>query len=827
MKWCTTKKLFTYLRQRYDRGQIENLNYIVKLRGKIRTLKWNKIFLGRCISRKVAPTFIKQRLEKTKVKPSWKIQLAFMNEEMEDIQRRTTKLNSTYRNNWRENTMFLNFFDKIRLCKYLANVELRMEEKTTALHDRRIDFLIKKRYGDSNMSSGACSLINLSKYQLTDEESFALKLGLNFCVPFRSISREQIASEIEMLYYQVHSKLQPASEIKLKELKAKLHDITYAYAGSTADKHDLPLLKRHLDAIRSLRNNQEILITKPDKGTGTVVIDRSSYFERIKNEILGDTSKFKHLGTVDIMAQSKSAENVIRVEIKRLFDNKLLSKEEREDIQPIGSQIPRLYGLPKIHKKDNPYRPILSMVNSPQERLAKWLLKFLKPAEIFFTKYCVKDSFTFSKEIRSLESTDSSLYMVSYDVCSLFTNVPVRETISITADYLYDECDQRPSISKDTFKKLMELATVGVKFIFGDSLYEQTDGVAMGSPLGPALANIFLGYHEDQLFSKSAAPLYYRRYVDDTFVMLRSKEDADKLHFQLNKLHDALRFTTEPESEGKLPFLDVLVERVNGKLVTSVYRKKTYTGHYMKWNSFAPTQRKLNLIHTLVLRALSICSPSRVEDELATIKSIMLKNGYPSNIVDTHMSRKMDRFNSSPHYGPKRCPAYVKLPWIGEKSIAFEHKIKKAVRLCFPAADVRVCYSTKSLMQFKTKTALPILLRSKVIYEFQCLCGKGYIGRTNQRLVDRIAQHVPLAIRKPGTTKTQPTAEKQTSAIGKHLCESKQCADGYNSGLFSVVDSARSSFQLSTLEAAYISTRNPILCRQKSFVYVLKVCKGL
>ena len=82
--------------------------------------------------------------------------------------------------------------------------------------------------------------------------------------------------------------------------------------------------------------------------------------------------------------------------------------------------------------------------------------------------------------------------MCSFDVSSLFTNVPLDETISICADTLYNNLDSQNCIRKEVFVELLHSATSTVEFSF-DTIYRQIDGVAMGSPLGPALANIFVG----------------------------------------------------------------------------------------------------------------------------------------------------------------------------------------------------------------------------------------------------------------------------------------------------------------------------------------------
>ena len=88
---------------------------------------------------------------------------------------------------------------------------------------------------------------------------------------------------------------------------------------------------------------------------------------------------------------------------------------------------------------------------------------------------------------------DPDVFMCFFDASSLFTNVPLDETIKIFSDALYDDSDLQPLIPKDVIVELMKSATSSVEFNFNNTIYKQTDGVAMRSPLGPALANIFVG----------------------------------------------------------------------------------------------------------------------------------------------------------------------------------------------------------------------------------------------------------------------------------------------------------------------------------------------
>ena len=237
----------------------------------------------------------------------------------------------------------------------------------------------------------------------------------------------------------------------------------------------------------------------------------------------------------------------------------------------------------------------------------------------------MSDSFTFLKEVRKFIFFSSSVFLCSFDISSLFTTVPLAETIEICADALYNDHSMAPSFPRDIFVELMQLATSAVEFGFNNNMHRQIDGVAMGSLFGPALANIFVGYQETKLFKIAKRPLVYFRYVDDTFAVFNNEKDCNTFLTHLNFLHPSLRFTYEKESNHSLPFLYVLVERHDLDFLTSEYRKPTFTGQYLCWNSFCPKKQKINLIGTLVHRAFIICSKSKLDSELDKICSKLVK----------------------------------------------------------------------------------------------------------------------------------------------------------------------------------------------------------
>ena len=152
-------------------------------------------------------------------------------------------------------------------------------------------------------------------------------------------------------------------------------------------------------------------------------------------------------------------------------------------MKPLGTRPGIMYVSCKVHKKwvdgCRPFRPILSALQTPTYKLAKSLVSVLEP--LANIKYTVKDSFNFATKI---VEQDSSNFMGSLDIGSLFTNISLEETIEF---FMIEK--------KNQFKDLLSIATKESYFIFNNILYKQIDGVAMGSPLGSSLANAFLAHH--------------------------------------------------------------------------------------------------------------------------------------------------------------------------------------------------------------------------------------------------------------------------------------------------------------------------------------------
>ena len=154
-------------------------------------------------------------------------------------------------------------------------------------------------------------------------------------------------------------------------------------------------------------------------------------------------------------------------------------------------------------------------------------------------------------------------------------------------------------------------------------MYKQLDGVAVGSSLGPALANTFVGFHESRLFDNTAKPGVFFRYLDDSFDIFGSELDFDHSQEKLNVLHPALKFS------------------------------------------------------------IMICSKTKLGSERDKIEQLLIENGYPEDVLISCINQKLANLTAEKPIGPEKCPVHLKLPWISNVSSKYKDKINETIASCF------------------------------------------------------------------------------------------------------------------------------------------------
>ena len=189
-----------------------------------------------------------------------------------------------------------------------------------------------------------------------------------------------------------------------------------------------------------------------------------------------------------------------------------------------------------------------------------------------------------------MNEQDPTLSMGSLDVDSLFTNIPLDETIDICVNQLFENTDTVEGFTKSELKQLLSLATKESYFIFNGLLYKQIDGVAMGSPLGPSLALLthFCHTMKKKLVKQLSARIY-QHYVEYIFILFKLNDHLKYFQDFLNFCLINMSFSMETEKENKLSVLDVKIMHEQGKFTTAVYRKPTFSGVYSNFESFLPS----------------------------------------------------------------------------------------------------------------------------------------------------------------------------------------------------------------------------------------------
>ena len=562
--------------------------------------------------------------------------------------------------------------------------------------------------------------------------------------------------------------------------------------------------EEHWAVLKNLKNASNLIITRPDKGRGVVLMNKNEYDSKLLN-ILNDPSKFKRIDiemSSCILALEDKLNRILR-DIKQIITDTVYNR-----IYASGSKPGILYGLPKIHKIGNPIRPIISSIGTFNYRLAKFLVPILTP--LANNQYTVENSTKFVTELKSLHF-DHYVYMASFDVESLFTNVPLKETIKLIIDSLYSNDLDTKGLDKKKLGKLLDLATSGSAFLYKDTLYSQIDGVAMGSPLGSVFANAFMCNFETLALDEcpnNFKPLYYRRYVDDSFLIFKEYNHIEQFLNYLNSLHPNIKFTCEYETDDKLPFLDTTVIKDNNRFSTDVYRKPTFTGLGLNYLSFSPRLYKINCIKTLINRAYNICSNFTLfHCEMEYLKNFFLNNGYPLDLFESTLKKFLNnKFNPSLILTVPREIRYLKLPYYGYPSIQIRKQLSAILKHAFPQVNFRIVFKNNLTIgnYLKEITKLPTDLYSNVIYQFQCpSCNAGYIGSTTRWLKHRIADHKGVSCRT-----YRPLSNPSFSSIREHSHQHDHLFTDRN---FKVLSKTSDRLDLITLESLFIQKMKPSL----------------
>lgn len=617
--------------------------------------------------------------------------------------------------------------------EYEARLGTSFNEKVKEVHKRKFNCLIDLQERKLGIKLNSKWFVNKTDKEIPKEVQWILSLGKKHALP---VKREQlpvmnIIAEGEDLVQTLQVKEE--QEIARTKLTTIIDSQMNKMKLTNMDKFVLDKVDK---AKKYLKENNDILIVNADKGNATVAISKSDYISRINN-IVGDTAKYKLIDK-DPTGKLQKLNNDI---VEKLYKAGNISQMEKNKLKTNVSIAPRLYGVPKIHKEDFPLRPICSFVNSPSYELCRYITNILKRITED-SKYNVKDSLQFKGKIKE-QRIQNCEKLVSFDVVNLFPSIPVDLALHIIEEK-WDRIEQHTSINKSLFLYIVKFCIEDNRYFqYGDKIYIQQEGLPMGSPASPIVADIVMENLLDSCIEElDKKPKLITKYVDDIFCIV-SESAIDNMLTTFNKFHPNIRFTIEEESESRLTYLDTMVIRKGDNLCVDWYQKPTASGRIINYHSKHPKRMVLNTARNLIERVLKISDTKYHRKNKDKIRTLLMDNNFPIGLVNRLIRQYEDKSqdNQSRTVEPKKFKSLTYVP-------GFSERLEKSK--IFDTNNYKMAHKTTHTLGrlfSKTKDRIDKFDISNIVYKIPCRgndresCNMVYVGTTKNKLKTRIAGH--------------------------------------------------------------------------------------
>lgn len=642
-------------------------------------------------------------------------------------------------------------------------------------------------------------VLNLSSRSFTPSQMSLLNQGLKYNPPLPPSNKDKdvlIAHIEKSLRY-----VQPSEQLPILQ---KVDSLVNNFKGDSIPRQTRAMVSELKPLCNSLEKDN-LVICKADKGNCVVILDKSSYIEK--------TSSFLNSQDFELLSKNplNSYSALLRKSLKTHTDFFKTYQVFPSSLISTNPSTPRLYSLPKIHKKEFPIRPVVSFMNSPAYKLSSFLSKILPDLLGFQPLYSVKNTHDLISKLNNTKIPDSDTILLSFDVTNLFPSVPVPECLQLIKTRLFDS-----SIPNNTAQSVFSLLETALKqnfFVFNDRHYKQKTGLGMGSPLSPFLSELFLDNLEQTIISKS--PLFQEftigwfRYVDDILVLFRgTKDQANSLLQFLNEVHPNLKFTVEFSTNDELSFLDLNISIVNNSFSFGIFHKPTTTDSIIPYFSSHPYSHKLAFFHSSFHRLLfTPLNEENFNKELNFIRQIAINNNYPLNLINSIFNKKRQMFHLSQATGLISLPKDSTTRFV---SIPYFSGLSQKISRLFKPFDIRVSFSVPHNLRsylVKTKASIPLIQRSGV-YKLTCTCGCAYIGRTYRSFDVRFKEH----LRHIKNNQIPQDSSNAMSAFSSHCVTlSHTLGEDFASFLHLTDDKLICNF-LEELEIRRFHSSQPLLC---------------
>ena len=397
--------------------------------------------------------------------------------------------------------------------------------------------------------------------------------------------------------------------------------------------------KEEVSALKSLkRRKNEIVIRKADKGSTITVASMGRYVT--DGELhLSDKKAYRtldHDPTPHIANRAKLFLQQIH-EVGYIDDYEL-----KYMMPPDPCKTQHIYFPYKIHKNPVAVRPVVSGINGPTTKISNYLDYFFKQLVPKVPSY-LQNSKDLVDRLRLMQipPTLEQILLVSLDVKSMYTSIPQQEGI----DALLSKSDVI-GLPKHIIREMCNLVFKRNVFSFNGKIYEQTTGVAMGTPLAPTLAILYMADLENEfLHTQKFKPYFYVRYIDDIFIIwLHGREKLDLFFHAFNQFNPAIQFDMEV-SDSDINFLDITIYKSENfnetrQLYTKTHFKETNTFQYIHFLSHHPLAVKKSVLYSEILRFKMQCTENKEFKNLTiTFIKHFLQRGYPYHLIKSAISK--------------------------------------------------------------------------------------------------------------------------------------------------------------------------------------------
>jgi len=426
-------------------------------------------------------------------------------------------------------------------------------------------------------------------------------------------------------------------ELSLNSLESNLHQMT-TYKCNNINK----TIKENLT---NLLNNPKIMVVTADKNLGYVITDTTWYEKACLDHLLSPS----YINVTDEFLQHDEGHtttislfNTLTSKVLEYTENFTLTPEEAKWICKNEKFSPsKFYITPKIHKQPVKGRPIVPSMTWITFHLSEWIANQLNPLVLKHCPNVLKDTTQLLQNINIINNNqiDTSQYFVmSADVEALYPNMDIKHGLLLIKQFL-------TAINWEDNNKInfllwaMEFTLTKGYISFKEMIFQQTNGAAMGSPMIPPYANIFMHMIEKDTvkeFTDNNLLLLYKRFIDDIFIITqRNLTSINTLKNQLNNIHKDIKLTwTEPANQ--VDFLDITIKLNLTKSIidTTIYQKPLNKYSYLPYHSFHTSSMKTGFIKGEAIRYVRSCTKKKDYNRMIQLFTIRLqRRGYPLNLI--------------------------------------------------------------------------------------------------------------------------------------------------------------------------------------------------